>query len=87
MSSRVLDDMEGQELMQLETLMYMHDAVSNDREVEGLIERITKVAYTVLDAESISVLLLSKDKKRLVSVGSEGGDAVSAHAARTWFHP
>lgn len=72
----------SQELAALETLMYMHDAVSNDREVDNVIERIIRVGYNVLRVERISVMLLSKDKKKLVVVESQDAEGASIDASK-----
>lgn len=91
----------------LDSLMHLHSSVCNDRELNGLIlliyfsfniihvldviERIIEVTYKLLKAERISMMILSKDKKKMTVVESKDmvgkeisiDDGIAAHVART----
>lgn len=75
----------------IEALMQMHAAVCNDRELDskrlwnmfltvktclGVIERIVNVTYQILKAERVSVMILSRDKKKLIVAESRDAEGV-----------
>lgn len=55
----------------LDSLMNMHSAVCNDRELNTVIERIIEVSYKLINAERISMMILSRDKKKLTVAESK----------------
>mmetsp|Transcript_23813 Transcript_23813/g.34915 ORF Transcript_23813/g.34915 Transcript_23813/m.34915 type:complete len:805 (+) Transcript_23813:119-2533(+) len=61
-------------LLNVDELLQLHTATCNDRELSTVVDRIIEVSYKLLKADRISVMILSRDKKKLVV--AESKDAV-----------
>ena len=55
----------------LEVLLYMQEAVANVSDLPRLLEIIVSVAYSIVDASKISVLILTDDKKHMTVFTSQ----------------
>jgi len=66
----------------MEVLLYMQEAVVNVKDTERVLEIIVSVAYSLVDAQRISVLVLSDDRKTLSVFESKDAKGIHVDASQ-----